>query len=428
MDKDSSSYHLEQNDKEDNINKYGKKKNNKDNKSSPFLIIVLCLLFLLLIFFIYLIISKNISKSNNTNDINTYNFTIISDNNKLYNITFENLHSHIKINANHKNKYYNEEYEKIFYLNDLKKNELFSLGNTIDEKYKKMINIIIHNNNKILIEQYNQINIIIPQEDINSKQLNLSIPININNNKEMNQQLLNKLNYLNEENNKLKYELKCYNEKNNNILKDEINKYVDTINIMNEQGSILLNLFGNIKIFNLSSIIKNNIEKIKLIIDLIKQKTNKNNIKFELIFKMSEQGSNSKDFHKYCDNQGPTLLLIETKDNKIFGGFTSLNWKLPENIERLIDSSDSTFLFSLSPKKKKFDMINKLDYAIRNDKDFGPIFGNFDLSLSGNMTRGGTFANNLCNFFSNNYLELTGDSGVTTDFDVKEFEVYKVIY
>ena len=131
----------------------------------------------------------------------------------------------------------------------------------------------------------------------------------------------------------MKNELKCYNGKDN-ILKDEINKYMDTIDILNDQNSILINLLDNIKIFNLSSIIKNDIENIKLIINWIRQKTNKNIIKYELIFKMSENGYASKDFHKFCDNQGPTLLLIETKDNKIFGGFTPLNWKLPEDIER----------------------------------------------------------------------------------------------
>ena len=422
---DKSSYQLEQNDKEENINKYGKKVNNKEKNSFPYLIIILCFLFILLIVLIYHIYKKN-NSNNRLDDINKYYFNITSNNNN-YNITFENFHSYIKLNVNHKSEYYNQEYEKIFYLNDFKNNQLLSLYNSIDEIYKTILNIIMKNNNKILIEQYNQINIIISSNDKNSEEVNLVIPIKVNKDKENEYEIFNKLKYLNEENNRMKNEVKCYNGKDN-ILKDEINKYMDTIDILNDQGSILINLLDNIKIFNLSSIIKNDIENIKLIINWIRQKTNKNIIKFELIFKMSENGYSSKDFHKFCDNQGPTLLLIETKDNKIFGGFTPLNWKLPEDIERLIDSSDSTFLFSLSPKKKKFDMINKLDYAIRNDKDFGPIFGNFDLSLSGNMTRGGTFANNLCNFFSNNYLELTGDSGVTTDFDVKEFEVYKVIY
>ena len=41
---------------------------------------------------------------------------------------------------------------------------------------------------------------------------------------------------------------------------------------------------------------------------------------------MSENGTKSEDFHKYCDNKGPTLTLFKTTKNKKFGGFISLNW------------------------------------------------------------------------------------------------------
>ena len=41
---------------------------------------------------------------------------------------------------------------------------------------------------------------------------------------------------------------------------------------------------------------------------------------------MSINGRTSKDFHKYCDNKGPTLTIVKTTKNKIFGGFTPLNW------------------------------------------------------------------------------------------------------
>ena len=425
MDNDNSSYQLEQNDKKENINKYGKIKNKEEKNTFPYLIILFCFLFFLFLLYIYYMLYNN--KSNIAIQFNKYTFNIASKENKYYNITFENFHSFFKVFGSLNNGHCNEIYEKLYYLNDFKKNEFFSFYNSIDEIYKKIISIIIKNNNsKILIDEYNQINIIIPSEEVKSNVINLTIPLKVNNSRQMEEQLLNTFYFFNEGNNKLKNELKCFNEKNN-IFKDEIIKYLDILDILNDQGSTLINLIDNNKILNLSSIIKNNIDNYKLIINWIKEKTNKNLIKFELIFKMSEKGYSSKDFHKFCDDQGPTLLLIETKDNKIFGGFTPLNWKTSEDIERLIDSSDSTFLFSLS-LRKKYDMINKLDYAIRNAKDFGPIFGNFDLSLSSNMTRGGTFANNLCNFFGNNYLELTGDNGVTTDFEVKEFEVYKVIY
>ena len=52
----------------------------------------------------------------------------------------------------------------------------------------------------------------------------------------------------------------------------------------------------NLKKFNEKSII--DINEKKQIINWIKEKTKKNTIEFELIFKMSENGTNSEDFHK----------------------------------------------------------------------------------------------------------------------------------
>ena len=72
---------------------------------------------------------------------------------------------------------------------------------------------------------------------------------------------------------------------------------------------------------------------------------------------MSKNGSSSKDFHKFCDNQGPTLIIIKTKNDRIFGGFTPLNWAIKKEYN-IYDESNQTFLFSLN-LMKKFDMINK---------------------------------------------------------------------
>ena len=65
---------------------------------------------------------------------------------------------------------------------------------------------------------------------------------------------------------------------------------------------------------------------INKIIEWIGEKVNKKNIEFELKFKMSVNGYTNKDFYKYCENIGPSLTLIKTTKNKIFGGFTPLNW------------------------------------------------------------------------------------------------------
>ena len=140
---------------------------------------------------------------------------------------------------------------------------------------------------------------------------------------------------------------------------------------------------------------------------------------------MSSNGNKSTDFHKYCDNIGPTLTLVKTSKNQIFGGFTSLNWK--NEGDGIIDKSNETFIFSLN-LMKKYDIIDQNKRAITCSKNYGPNFGARDFSLDQNMKRGATFANSSCNYLSNNNLELTGGKGETETFETEELEVYKVIY
>ena len=172
-----------------------------------------------------------------------------------------------------------------------------------------------------------------------------------------------------------------------------------------------------------SSIINNDIDKQNIIIKWIKEKINKTSIKFELIFKMSEYGPDPLNFHKTCDNKGPTLVLVKTKNNKIFGGFTPLNWK---NSGRYIcDNSNQTFIFSLN-LMKKYDMINN-QRAIFCDSR-GPCFGGEDFDLGYDMKKGITYAQEGCSFLSNNNLELTGGKGGSEYFETEEFEVFKLLY
>ena len=70
---------------------------------------------------------------------------------------------------------------------------------------------------------------------------------------------------------------------------------------------------------------------------------------------MSINVGTSKDFHKYCDNKGPTLTIVKTTKNKMFGGFTPLNW---DDSGVKYDKNNQTFIFSLN-LMKKYDMIDK---------------------------------------------------------------------
>ena len=134
------------------------------------------------------------------------------------------------------------------------------------------------------------------------------------------------------------------------------------------------------------------------------KKINKKINKFELIFRMSENGTKSEDFHKYWDNKGPTLTLVKTTKNKVFGWLTPLNWVGGGN--QLYDKSHQTFIFSLN-LMKIYNMINNEGEAIYCDNS-GPNFGNFDFYLKANMKTGEAYANRNCNFLSNENLELTG--------------------
>jgi hypothetical protein len=48
-------------------------------------------------------------------------------------------------------------------------------------------------------------------------------------------------------------------------------------------------------------------------------------IETTLIFRASKLGWNSTNFHTYCDNEGPTLIIIRA-NNRTFGGFTTRTW------------------------------------------------------------------------------------------------------
>ena len=235
----------------------------------------------------------------------------------------------------------------------------------------------------------------------------------------------------------------CINLENNikdiNIMKENFEKLQknngDNIQIIYDEN--LNSIFENIKILgkilvinksiNLDSLIINNdINYKELIFNWIKEKTNKDIIKFEKIFTMSINGSSCKDFHNYCDNKGPTLTIVKTTKKKIFGGFTPLSWENKSGIYKY-DQNDQTFIFSLN-LMKKYDMINKEKGAIYCNSSNGPNFGGRDFCIESNMKTGDTYANKSSNFLSNNNLELIEEKGGNKKFNVEEFEVFKVIY
>ncbi|KAJ5066953.1 pep-cterm sorting domain-containing protein [Anaeramoeba ignava] len=92
-------------------------------------------------------------------------------------------------------------------------------------------------------------------------------------------------------------------------------------------------------------------------------------------FSAKRDGFNSQNWHKAVDGKGKTLVIIKTKQNFIFGGFTQVGFN--GNTGGIIDSS--AFIFSLRNDKgdripAKFT-IKQPQYAIYSKLSCGPWFG-----------------------------------------------------
>ena len=51
-----------------------------------------------------------------------------------------------------------------------------------------------------------------------------------------------------------------------------------------------------------------------------------------LLYRASTDGKTLADFHRCCDNKGPTLVLIKSGEY-IFGGYTSKSWESPGSMQ-----------------------------------------------------------------------------------------------
>jgi len=97
-----------------------------------------------------------------------------------------------------------------------------------------------------------------------------------------------------------------------------------------------------------------------------------NETKFTLIYQASKDGFGLKDFHSKCDNISNTLMIIETTDSFILGGFTTVSWSLRNTTtEDTYHYDSNAFIFSLTNTlNQSFKMnVNKPDSAIYTGTD-----------------------------------------------------------
>ena len=148
-----------------------------------------------------------------------------------------------------------------------------------------------------------------------------------------------------------------------NNLCDIIKNQANDIKDFKSRMTILEEKVKKLEENNIGRRIKN---KDSLIGDIIKNEEQYNLIcdyidkgkafKFKLLYKESKDGDTYDIFHNKCDNQGPTISIIESTDEQIFWGYASKSW----DINNKKDIPDPySFLFNINIKKKYFVSNNR---------------------------------------------------------------------
>ncbi|KAJ5073547.1 btb/poz domain-containing protein [Anaeramoeba ignava] len=165
--------------------------------------------------------------------------------------------------------------------------------------------------------------------------------------------------------------------------------------------------------------------------------------KMKLGYSGKRDGFNCQNWHYTCDNHEKTLIIIKTKDNFIFGGFTEVGFTNSsfQSIENWGNVSPGwiwdlyAFIFSLrndknDRKPEKFPIKKEhSEYALYYDfYSKGPNFGGFDLTLESNLKTG--FSNLGYNYQLPNGIEYHSDeaqhylAGSYDKWEVDELETF----
>ncbi|CDW77767.1 UNKNOWN [Stylonychia lemnae] len=115
----------------------------------------------------------------------------------------------------------------------------------------------------------------------------------------------------------------------------------------------------------------------------------------KLLYKATRDGFQPADFHRLCDNQGPTVSFIQSEHGEVFGGYTSVSW----TSENKYSKDSEAFVFSLT-KNTLHKQYQNIGTAIGQWGGYFMIFGHdsdiyinsgCNVSQSGYSNLGGTY-------------------------------------
>ena len=141
--------------------------------------------------------------------------------------------------------------------------------------------------------------------------------------------------------------------------------------------------------------------------------TQKKKLNFNLLFKKTKNGNSVEDFHKFCDEKGKTVIIIETIEGIKFGAFMNESWNSQEEWKK----NYKDFVFQLNLNKKFHTSEGHTMFCHANLIIIGD--GNGEISFENTLIAGTC---NDDNFNTEGILNFGKKYFIT-----KEIEVYQVV-
>ena len=199
-------------------------------------------------------------------------------------------------------------------------------------------------------------------------------------------------------------------------IKNELNEKRNE-NLKNQKDMMdLLNLVRKGLAIN-SQIIKYN--EFNFIETAIRKNLSKKVKNYKLIYRASRNGFSAQDFHEKCDGKENTIVFVQARNGRRFGGFTEAKWDKSNEYK----NDAHGFIFSLDNKEVYYNKEN--NYGIYCYSDKGPTFGGgHDLCIDNNCNKDNESFDN-----SNHSYDTLGKKYAlagTKYFYVEDYEVYQL--
>ena len=158
---------------------------------------------------------------------------------------------------------------------------------------------------------------------------------------------------------------------------------------------------------------------------------NKISMKTKLLFRASEHDYDWKEFHKHCENKGPTVTIIHNEYDRVFGGYVTKSWSHYSKTYYEQVEDPTAFLFGIRPQVIYIPFKDKEEdsRAILMADEMGPMFGGgVDIALENKCNTSRNWASSST--FEFNFIEIAGGDdggGGVSEWIAKDYEVFEIL-